>query len=575
MKSDRSTGASREALRPSGGPGRILWAALIVALGVALLCLPLLLHEQLPQGSDVYSTTHYLQGFMKAFAEGDFYPRWTDRSNQQLGGPSFVMFVPLTYYGAGLTAWLTGSVISGFKLYILVVSALTGAAFFLLARNWLGAAIPAALAAAIYLLLPYHVLDIYQRFAMSETTAFITTALTFFLLRRDADRPGILPFMGAAIAYAALVGTHLITGFMTTFVLAFWIPWDRRFAWRQMVRPFLALGCGLALSAPALLPALVEKGSANISWVKEMPNGDYRRNFIYSDDVLPGLGFKDPVKPPVRRSAHAQLLLAGVAAVAAIGGSAPGTRRRRDAVGLSIISAMMYVMQTPLSTPIWMAVPELSTIQFPWRFQAIQVLCAALLCGMALSAPERLVGRRVLHGALAGAFLLNLGVAWSNAHLKPYDFGADDARHPGVEFWMEPAFTPIEFASYRRFKQMRIAVPMAEFQSGEGTVEVVEWLSSRRRLTVNSDAGGTVVLRSFWFPGWAARLDGESVPIRPSADLALHTVEVPGGPHTLELAFESTFIRRASSWIGLAALLATPGLAVVLQRTSAPPPARP
>ena len=130
-KARRTTGGGRQqdagdAPLPSGGPARGLWAALIVSLGVAFLCLPLLLHEDLPQGSDVFSTTHYLQGFMKAFSEGDLYPRWTDRSNQQLGGPSFVMFVPVTYYGAGATAWLTGSVISGFKLYILLVSALTG-----------------------------------------------------------------------------------------------------------------------------------------------------------------------------------------------------------------------------------------------------------------------------------------------------------------------------------------------------------------------------------------------------------------------------------------------------------------
>jgi len=138
---------------------------------------------------------------------------------------------------------------------------------------------------------------------------------------------------------------------------------------------------------------------------------------------------------------------------------------------------------------------------------------------------------------------------------------------------MDPTLTPVEFASYKRFKQMRVSVPVAELQSGTGSVEVVEWLSSRRKVTVSSDTGGTLVLRSFWFPGWVAQMDGERVPIRPSTELALQTIEVPAGRHTVELSFEQTPVRRASTWIGLVALIATPALGVILGRAGLEPTA--
>src|SRR5262245_44142496 len=156
----------------------------VLVLAAAIVTLPLFLHGPLPLGSDVYSTTHYLQGFMKAFGEGDLYPRWTDETNGGLGAPSFVLFPPLTYYGAGAASWLMGSTISGFKLYLFVVSLLSAASFYALARQWIGPGLPAAFASAVYLLLPYRVLDMYQRFAMSETTAFIFFPLFLLYARR-------------------------------------------------------------------------------------------------------------------------------------------------------------------------------------------------------------------------------------------------------------------------------------------------------------------------------------------------------------------------------------------------------
>src|SRR5688572_931081 len=159
------------------------------------------------------ATTHYLQGFMKAFGEGDLYPRWTDRTNRDLGAPSFIMFVPLTYYGAAAAAWLAGSITGGFKLYLVVVAALSAFSFHALARAWVGRGWPAAVATGVYLLLPYHVLDIYQRFALSETSAFLYFPLVLLFGRRVLDGAGRWHAVALAASYAALVCTHLVSGY--------------------------------------------------------------------------------------------------------------------------------------------------------------------------------------------------------------------------------------------------------------------------------------------------------------------------------------------------------------------------
>src|SRR5262249_27709915 len=150
---------------PSREPLRGVALILVAAMAVMMASGPLLGHGALPNGSDVYSTNHYLQEFVKAFREGDPYPRWTSDTNQGLGAPAFVLLTPLAYYGAAGTSWLMGSIIGGLKLYLVLVMILTWLAFYALARQWVGPGVPSAIAASVYLVLPYHLLDVYQRFA--------------------------------------------------------------------------------------------------------------------------------------------------------------------------------------------------------------------------------------------------------------------------------------------------------------------------------------------------------------------------------------------------------------------------
>jgi hypothetical protein len=553
-------------------------AAIAVGASILLLTAPLLLHGPLPAGSDVYAISHYLQGFMKAFGEGNLYPRWTDRTNQSLGAPTFVLFPPLVFYGAGAASWLAGAITGGFKLWLVVVAVLTGLSFYALAREWLGPGLPAALAAGVYLLLPYHVLDMYQRFAIPETTSFIFFPLILLFMRRAARGGAPRHVAGLAACYAGLVYTHLVSAFLFTLLLAPWLVFECRGRWRAMARVAAGLGCGLLLAAPALLPAAVEKSLVNIGWVKETANGDFRINFLFRDDVLPGLGFKDPVKPPVRKSAHAQLLLAAVASwIALIRARHAPSRPRGEIAAMAVVCGVAYLLQLELSTPVWRLVPELATVQFPWRFQTIMVLMAALLCGHAFEALRAEPGRGrpapAAMPALAGALLLNLLLSAQNAYLKPFAYTETHANDPSVTHWSDPATTPVAFEGYRDLKRTRIDMPEAAFTEGTGEVRTILRQSSRRDLEIVTPTGGLIVLRSFWFPGWTATLDGQPVALAPSPRLGLASFRVPAGTHRVVLRFGATPVRRLAWIAGLVAAAAVIGLALPWKRAGAVPPA--
>ncbi|MGH9868363.1 MAG: 6-pyruvoyl-tetrahydropterin synthase-related protein [Candidatus Polarisedimenticolia bacterium] len=523
----------------------------------------MMLNGPLQHGSDVTATAHFLTGFKKALGEGDLYPRWTDRTNRDLGAPSFVMYPPLTFYGASLCAWIAGSITGGLKLYLFVVAGLTALSCYALARELIGPGLPATVAAAAYVLLPYHVLDVYQRFALSETTAFIYFPLIVLFARRTMDRGRGWHMAGLALSYAALVATHLVSGFFFSLFLGPWLMWEARRRWGALLPVTVALACGLALSAPALLPAVLEKGAVNIAWQTQMPNGDVRINFIFKDDVLPGLGFKDPVKPPVLRSAHTQLLLAGVGLVIALASRRRGDPRwRQDAVIMAAGCGLAYLMQLELSLPVWLAVPELATIQFPWRLQAVMVLTGSLLAGFASAAvtgPGSLRGgaKTLALTALGLCLLLNLALSARIAYLKPFTFDEKAANDLTTATWVEPASTPVQFRDYRTFRSTQVDMPRAVFLTGQGTATVSRWLSSRRVLDIESDSGGSVALRSFYFPGWTARLDGAPLAVRPHPPLAVVAFDVPQGRHTVELWLEPSPLRRWSWAVCVAGLAAT------------------
>ena len=159
---------------------------------------------------------------------------------------------------------------------------------------------------------------------------------------------------------------------------------------------------------------------------------------------------------------------------------------------------------------------------------------------------------------VAGA---NIFLAGQNAFLKPFQFDEAAAQDPRVVSWSDPATTPVAFTRYRELKRMVIDTPRASFVEGRGEIRVTTWESSSRVLDVDAPEGGTVMLRTFWFPGWTGETAGAPLTLTPTASLGAITFELPPGRHQVELRFGPTPTRRLAAFLGAGAAL---GLVVVL-----------
>jgi hypothetical protein len=81
-------------------------------------------------------------------------------------------------------------------------------------------------------------------------------------------------------------------------------------------------------------------------------------------------------------------------------------------------------------------------------------------------------------------------------------------------------------------------------------------------LAVQAQAPGWLVVRDAYYPGWSARIDGVSVPIRP-VDLMFRAVPIQPGKHTVTFTYEPFSVRLGAilsvlgviAWLVLALLV--------------------
>ena len=93
-------------------------------------------------------------------------------------------------------------------------------------------------------------------------------------------------------------------------------------------------------------------------------------------------------------------------------------------------------------------------------------------------------------------------------------------------------------------------------------VRVKEFRANKISMSVSNKEPGIFVYTDSWFPGWQARVDGKSVPVR-KAFHAYKSVELDSGDHEVEFIFinksvPSIIIMNVVCWGLFIGLLAQP-----------------
>lgn len=536
---------------------RLKYPLLVCAAGLLFGALPL--WRGVPVWGDTLFHAMWYTNFSAQLLAGDLYPRWLINLNGGLGSPVFFYYAPLPYYITTLFAFLMPGGLYG-TLHLGASAALAIIASGLAAYGWLkesAGARAATVAAVLYMLMPYHLaVDVYTRDAFAEIWAFVWMPLVLYFVRRTGSSNGskfVLP--GLALAYAALVATHLPSTLIFSPIplcYAFFAsePERRRRA-ALLTAGGMLLGAGL--SSLYLLPAMLNQEFISLG---DLLPGDYHQRWLRLTDF--------DLRLIEGRVTIAFLLTAGVVICAFImsrGGTATDGKadKHERLFWLSVVAACVLLMTAP-GDFVWRIVKPLQIIQFPWRFNTVLCVAAAAIIADGVRAFQRVrpVGAFRL-AALIVACVLVLGWVVFTVQVARKEFpslrrgspaGTDAAYLKRLEQGRDaPEYRPATAGSTQagHFEQMlsRICredgrLAKACVVEGAGAFTFERWQPREIALHVETAGGVGFNVSQFYYPGWTAYVDGKPHPLAPSQPDGLLHLALPPGTHQLKLRLEKT-----------------------------------
>jgi hypothetical protein len=535
-------------------PARGRYLGLVVPLTIQLAALSaavtlplwLLVAMRWPQSLDFAFYALALDQFSAQVWAGDWYPRWLTDVNAGLGSPAFLFYSPGVYWLGSALEWLAPRDVHGFGRLVLLlqlgVVAAGLSAHRWLRRHWLE---PEARAGALaYAACPYLALKIYSSFGVAELWAIACLPLLLLATERKT-------FWGLAAGYAALALLHLPSCLVFAAVPVVYSAWNSGI--RAAAR---AVGAGLAgacLAAFYLVPAVM-----NRPFIVEhhflQGRFDYRENFSHPDAILAALLTLLPVLWLAVRLPREQR-------------ATPWKAGATRFWAAEVLAAC--VMMTPLSVPLWDALPPLQYLQFPFRFFTALIPGIVWLEGRLL-AVRPFPGFRLVVTATAYVVVV-VGAALPAFVTDPAPLRQFlDQRVVAAPEYQTRWMAESKLAPWALPPEI-VRSSVAALTSGSGRVEVEQWSSRRIVLrTMIETPQAQVRLKTAYFPGWTNAEQGNAIePVDGLLGVMLHK-----GQERVELLrpyFRGEREGLAISLVTLGAVLVATAI-VRLNATSSPAP---
>ncbi len=534
---------------------------------------------------------------VQGLQDGALPVRWMAHAAYGFGYPFFNFYAALPYYLAAALDLAGVNLLDSVRLIQVLGMLGAGFAMLRLARALLGR-LPAIVASACYMLIPFHLVNLYVRGdSLSEFWAFVWYPLILHGLWRLTEAGSVpatesAPVLGTdptrtawlelTLSLAALVMTHnvsalLFAPFVLLIALARLVGMARRPALRPAALPLfglLALSAlaALALSAWFWLPALGEANAVNLG---DQTTGyfSYANHFRGLDLVQrsPYFDYNNGENPFSMGLVQAVLSVLGLVAV--LVGRLP-TSTKVLIMGGFVLSTFLM---TPLSNPIWAALPPLQLAQFPWRLLSVQAVFCALATGGLCAVPRRLSPSNdagPLSAVIALVVVSMYGVAaLAGVPNERLQIGPDDVTVPNLQLyeWVTGNIGTTIRAEYlpdsarpRPFTGptlLGLGVDALAFvPDGDFAQQQTSTSNEQRWLILVTHDRATIVLPTTYWRGWRASTPGlGAIPVTPDPGTGWISITLPRGEHQLELAMVPTPLQQAGTLLFALALFALTG----------------
>jgi len=492
----------------------------------------------------------WVQQFSRSLQEGILMPRWLPDSNGGYGSPVFIFYSPLVYYVTAPLVWLTQSVVLSMKLVRLAGLFLSGLAMYYFASS-LGGRKTGLATALVYVVLPFHVLDVSYWSLYAGTWAWIWFPLILHGARQisSTSSSGILSPV-FVLCYGTLVLTHLLSAYLFSFVIGAYCLClsDRSNVLRNLSKVCANAFAGLALVGFYFLPAIYEQRFVHIEYSTLLPEFDFRNTLLFfpNPDLIASNPFQAKTIGLLQFITLVQglwILLSLVLRV--IDRQEPGYLPLRElAFAMGVAVGCIFLMSS-WSIWVWELVPGLPRVQFSTRWLSIYSLVSALLISggfLTSSSPRwsRTAARLGYLGVAGVSVVFALLIVSRTCFL---DQKCEELAAAHV--YNAPEYNPKSMVDWKQ-RVMHPRDPPASLLEGSGEVLIERWTSEDRRIVIDARTPSWLKMRLYPYPGWTMRVDGQLAAAGPQALDGAMTVRVPEGRHDVSLQFQNTWWRTGS-----------------------------
>ncbi len=510
---------------------------------------------------------------LRSWHQGVFDPHWAQTPNWGAGEARFVFYPPLTWMlGAALGSFISWEWVPVTLTFFCLVG--TGLSTRLFGRQFLQPA-QATLSGCLAIVAPYALFTAYERTAFAELAAAALLPLLLYFALRKMDispaqttaRESLAYAVPAALVVAAIWLTNAPAGVMACYTLGFVAILaallERR--WWPFFRALVSVPLGLGLAGFYLVPAAWEQ-----RWIAIRQAVDVGMrvsdSWLFARHASPDLEYHDQV---LRVASSIVLFTVGLAALAFVfvwkrKNLVSGTRRYW--LPLAILVPVLLLLQFPVSEPIWTLLPKLEFLQFPWRW--LLILDLPLVIFLAAATPMSSLRARSWSSAIWTLGLLGLTATGALVFFQFCDaedkvpnqvqtfyagvgvegtdeyapLGSDNALVasglPDACLVSDPAQELGESDSSSDGPTAPVWFP--EQGSCDDTFQASLWQSELKRLDVDSDHAGFVVLRLRRYPAWNVTVNGQPTRDFQYRQDGLLAVPVLEGPSRIEVRWKPT-----------------------------------
>ncbi|HYK40615.1 MAG TPA: hypothetical protein VEU98_11330 [Candidatus Eremiobacteraceae bacterium] len=499
--------------------------------------------------------------------EGILFPRWTEWANYGFGEPRFIFYPPFSWMlGAGLGSVLPWTWIP--PVFVFTVQTFAGISAFVFFRRITLPFASALLGAAAYAANPYALLVIYARSDYAELLATAFYPLFFLYALRicaflESDSEPRKDIFWCGILFACVWLSNAPAGVLASYSLALLLFWAalRQKSILSLVRGCFSIALGFGLAAFYLVPATYEQRWVNIASALS-PGLAPSENFLFART-------SDAEHDAFNRIASYIAVLMVVWTFVFLfalwrkkfDDEKPGSRQLIYVI--AILAATTSLMMTRATAPLWIYLPKLRFVQFPWRWMA--VLAVSFFIVIALRARRRLLlSWIVLFCTIGGTGAYLVQHVWWDS--EDVNF-VKDAVDSGTGFEGTDEYDPVGDDHMEIPKDQPEAELIFEVESDpapKGEFHVERWTAEDRVVVVRAGEAASVRLKLLHHPAWQVTVNGKPVQTERTEIYNAFLVPVNAGESRIEAHFTQTFDRKIGGWLsGIsvlgAALLAWPG----------------